>query len=332
MGKNIIGITGGSGYIGSSLAKHFAKFFEVKLVDVKSPVQSFQGNVNFQKCDVRDYDEVRKSLKDVDLVIHTSIIQIPAINEQKKFGYEVNINGTENVCKAVEENEKTKGLILCGSWHTIGEKELKGIINEQFGFRPDMVEDRARLYALSKIAQESIVRFYDEMTTKIYGIIRMGTVIGEGMPEKTAANIFIENGIKGKPLTPYRNSMYRPMLYVDIDDICKVYRHFAEKIIKNEIKKNGNSMSDIFNVYYPEPVTILELAQITKEAIINYSNGKIQPEIKIVETGQPSIFEEKDKTLIQVDAKKVLEFFNIKQLKSPKQSIETLVKKKLSTT
>jgi len=50
---------------------------------------------------------------------------------------------------------------------------------------------------LAKIAQESIVRFYDEMSEKVFGIVRMGTVLGEGMPEKTAANIFITNGLRG---------------------------------------------------------------------------------------------------------------------------------------
>jgi hypothetical protein len=55
------------------------------------------------------------------------------------------------------------------------------------------------------------------MTPKIFGIIRMGPVLGEGMPEKTAANIFIENGVAGKPLTPFKNSMYRPMSYADIN-------------------------------------------------------------------------------------------------------------------
>lgn len=107
----------------------------------------------------------------MDLVIHTSIVQIPLINEEKRLGYEVNIVGTQNVCRAVEENARIKGMILTGSWHTIGERGLRGIIDEEFGFRPDKVEDRARLYALSKIAQECIVRFYDEMSDKIYGII-----------------------------------------------------------------------------------------------------------------------------------------------------------------
>lgn len=325
-----IGITGGTGYVGSSLTSRMSNSFEIKLLDIKEPKEKLPSNVTFQKCDVRNYEEVKQAVDSVDLMIHTSIIQIPAINEQKKLGYEVNIEGTQNVCKAVAESKKAKGLILSGSWHTIGEKELKGVINEEFGFRPDKVEDRARLYALAKMAQESVVRFYDEMTEKIFGIIRMGTVLGEGMPEKTAANIFIENGVAGKPLTPYKNSMYRPMLYVDIDDICKAYEIFARKIIDGNLKKDGNSMAHIFNVYYPEPITIIQLAEITKEILTEESNGKINPEIKIVETGQPSVFKEDDKNQIEVDTNKALKFLEIEKLKSPKESMEQLVKSRLS--
>lgn len=59
------------------------------------------------------------------------------------------------------------------------------------------------------------------MSDKIYGIIRMGTVLGVGMPERPATNIFITRGLRGEPITPYKHSMYRPMLYVDIEDVCK---------------------------------------------------------------------------------------------------------------
>jgi nucleoside-diphosphate-sugar epimerase len=328
--RETIGITGGAGYIGSSLAKRITKSFDVKLIDIRVPKGNLQKNVCFQQCDVRNYEEVKKAVDDVDLVIHTSITQIPEINEQKKLAYEVNVIGTQNVCKAVEESKKAKGLILSGSWHSIGERELKGVINEETGFRPDKVEERARLYVLAKMAQSAIVRFYDEMTPKIFGIIRMGTVLGEGMPEKTAANIFIENGIAGKLLTPFKNSMYRPMLYADINDICQAYEKFAEKILKNCVKKGGNSMEHIFNVYYPEPITIIELAQISKEAIIKESNGKIHPEINIVNTGKPSMFGEKDKSLIKVDTRKALEFLEIERFKSPRESINELVKSRLN--
>jgi nucleoside-diphosphate-sugar epimerase len=324
-----VAITGGAGYIGSSLADKLSDSFSITLLDVRPPNGPLPKNVSFQLCDITKYDQVKKAVENVNLVIHTAIIQIPTINEQKRLGYEVNITGTQNVCRAVYESERVKGLILSGSWHTIGEKELSGVINEEFGFRPDKVEDRARLYALSKMAQESIVRFYDEMTEKVFGIIRMGTVLGEGMPEKTAANIFIEKGLGGKPLTPFKQSMYRPMLYVDINDICEAYKKFAIKILNNDIVKNGNSVAHIVNVYYQDPVTILELAEITKEAFIKYSNGKITPKIDIIDNGQPSVFNKEDKNQIKVDAKKALDFLGIEKLKSPRESMEEMVKSKL---
>ncbi|MDG2302616.1 MAG: hypothetical protein P8L87_03885, partial [Gammaproteobacteria bacterium] len=86
----------------------------------------------------------------------------------------------------------------------------KGTLSEDIGYRPDMVEDRARLYALSKTIQECLVRFYDEKTDdKIFGALKIGTVLGEGMPKGTAANLFIEKAISGEKLTPYKSTKDR---------------------------------------------------------------------------------------------------------------------------
>jgi len=216
---------------------------------------------------------------------------------------------------------------LAGSWHTIGERELTGVLDEEFGFRPDKVEDRARLYALSKMAQEAIVRFYDEMSEKVYGIIRMGTVLGEGMPEKTAANIFITRGLPGKSITPYKHSMHRPMLYVDIEDVCKAYERFARKIINGEFEKTGNSLSHIVNVYYPKPITIMELAKIVAEAIVKCTNGKMKPQIEIIDQGKPLLYNEEDKIKIRVDVTKAQKMLGLEKLTSPKESIEKIIKK-----
>jgi len=324
-----IGIVGGSGYVGYSLAKHLSDNFVVKVLDVRQPPEIME-KIHYAFCDVRSLEEVRKSLEDVDFVIHTAIIQIPLINEQKRLGYEVNILGTQNVCKVVDENPRIKGMILASSWHTIGESGLEGVIDEEFGFRPDRVEERARLYALSKIAQESIVRFYDEMSEKIFGIIRMGTVLGDRMPEKTAANIFIERALRGETITPYKHSMYRPMLYVDIEDVCQAYERFTTKILNGEVKKGGNSLAHIVNVYYPSPITILELAQMVQKTVIKLTNGAIQPKVEIVDTGQKPLFREDDKNRVKVNIKKAIDFLGLSRLKSPEESIEEIVKKRLA--
>ena len=63
MRRYLIGITGGSGYIGSSLAKHLAGSFDVRLLDVRVPEQSFSEAVSFQRCDVRNYEEVKKAFQ-----------------------------------------------------------------------------------------------------------------------------------------------------------------------------------------------------------------------------------------------------------------------------
>jgi UDP-glucose 4-epimerase len=325
LNRPVIGITGGAGYIGSSLARYFAHFSEVQILDIKAPREKFEAHVKFRQCDVRNYEEVKKALENANVVIHACIVQIPIINERKKLGYEVNLLGTQNVCKAVDENKRTKGLILAGSWHTIGERGLEGFIDEEFGFRPDKVEERARLYALAKIGQESIVRFYDEMSKKVFGIIRMGTVLGEGMPKTTAANIFIENGLAGKPLTPYRHSMFRPMLYVDINDICKAYGNFARRILKGRIRKKSNSLANIYNVFYPRPFTILELAESIKGTIAEFSGGKLCPNIQIVDSDQPNLFHEDDKELIVVDVKKALNQLGLRYLTNPKKSLAKII-------
>jgi len=312
--KQRIGIVGGSGYIGYSLSRHLSTRYKIKCLDIIKPRELLNGDLEFMHCDIRNPEEVKRGLKDVDLVIHSAIVQIPLINEEKRLGYEVNILGTQNICEAVFGNAKIKGMILAGSWHTMGEKELSGIIDEEFGFRPDKIENRARLYALSKIVQEVIVRFYDEMSDRIYGVIRLGTVLGEGMPQKTAANIFIERGLKGESITPYKHSMYRLMLYVDISDVCRSFE---------------NSLANIVNVFYPEPITIIELAETVRDEIVKITNSRINPKIEILDLGMPQMFTEEDKKQLKVNVDKMKRLLGIEQLKSPEQSIKELIRLKV---
>jgi len=324
----LISITGGSGFIGSSIAKHLAnKGFRVRIIDIKDPNIHF-SNIEFVKCDIGNGNTLEKAIAGSEAVIHSAVIQIPVINEKKRLAYDVNIKGLQNVCEAVNRLEKVKGLILTGSWHVFGERGLNGSLDESYGYRPDKIEDRARLYAISKIVQESVVRLYDEMSKKIFAIIRMGTVLGEGMPEKTAANLFIERGLKGLPITPYKHSMHRPMLYVDIRDVCRAFESFANKILNGEVAIENNSLHHIVNVVYPEPVTIIELAEMVKAAITQLTDGKVCPQIEIVDKGSPSLFSQCDKNKFKVDVDKAVKYLGLKRFISPEESIEYIARRR----
>lgn len=308
-----------------------SKTFAVKIVDRIPPRGTKHNNVEYEQSNIGNYDEVQRALSDVDLVIHTAIVQIPQINEQRRLGYEVNFLGTQNVCKVVDQTSSIKGMLLAGTWHVFGEKELNGTIDETFGFRPDKVEERAHLYALSKIAQEVIVRYYDEMSEKVYGVIRMGTVLGRGMPGKTAANIFISNGVRGEPLTPFRHSMYRPMLYVDISDVCKAFKAYATKILHGEIDKGENGLAHVVNLCWPKPVTILGLAHIVRDVITQLTLGKTKPRIEIVDEGKPILFKAADKQRLKVNIRRARHLLGIDRLSSPQNSIRGIVKEALDT-
>lgn len=327
-----IGIVGGSGYIGSSLAEYLSKTYRVRILD-KSPFprEIKAGSIEHQFCNILKRKEVKQGFRDVNVVIHAAIVQIPRINEQKKLGYEVNLLGTHNVCKAVNEIPSIKGMILTGTWHVFGEKRLEGTIDEAFGFRPDKVEDRAYLYALSKIAQEIIVRYYDKMSSKIYGSIRLGTVLGEGMPEKTAANIFITKGLKGEPITPYKHTMHRPMLYVDINDVCRAFEAYIKGILSGEVEKGKDSISNIVNLCWPSPITIIELANIVREAIMELTKGKVRPKIEVTDKKLPLLHTSGDAKKVQVDIARLERFLGIKELKNPRESIRRIIRERLSS-
>ena len=319
-------IVGGSGFVGSSLALHFSRKHEVVVLDVKPVPRKLEGRVPYFNCDVRNFEELSKFVSDVDLVVHAAVVQIPLINQRPELGFEVNFSGTINVCRAVEASERCKGMILTGSWHVFGERELQGVIDEGFGFRPDKVEDRARRYALSKIAQEVIVRYFNEMSEKAYGVVRLGTVLGEGMPGETAASIFIERGIKEGVITPYKHSMYRPMLYVDVKDVCTVFEKYADLLLSEGFEDKRKS---VVNLFYPEPVTIIELAEIVRECIIELSGGKIRPRVEIVDKGLPVLYEKEDKERMQPKVDRLKDVLGVEELTHPKDSIRSIVARKL---
>ena len=312
------------------MARWLSDSYNVRVLDINKS-RKVGNSIEFIKCDITDRKALMKAVEGSDLLVHTAIVQIPQINSDKRLGYLVNVLGTQNVCETVRESSSLRGMLLTGSWHTIGEREISGVVDERFGFRPDMVEDRARTYALSKIAQETIVRLFDEESQdKVYGIIRIGTTLGENMPSGTAADVFIDQALKGEPLTPYDHSMHRPMLYVSVRDVCRAFESYARRILDGTIAKSGNSLAEIVNVYYPEPMTILELAEAVRDSVATCTAGRVKPEIRIVSTGQRSHFTADDKRHIRVDGAKARTFLELDGLTDPREAIEKIVRQRLA--
>jgi UDP-glucose 4-epimerase len=301
-----IGVVGGSGFIGNSIARFLSKEHKVRIIDINTI--KTEGNLTFKKCDVLDQKSLENSLKGCDVVIDTHIIQIPRINEIKELAFNINVNGTKNVCEFCRKNDSK--LILTGSWHVYGEPPFeKTLIDEEYGYHPEKVSERAKFYVINKIMQEMWVRSYSEIYGIKAGILRLSTVLGQGMPEKTAANIFINQALKNEDITPFRDTRHRPMLYVDVKDVTEAIRRLIQIL---------NSKCEIMHIAYPEPVTILELSEMVKKL----SNSKSK--IKVVNNVE-DIFKPEDKKYCHMDLTRLKTKLKIEKLISVEDSLKRII-------
>lgn len=323
MMNHSVAIVGGGGFVGTYLARYLSDRFRVVVLDVKKPHDTA---IDFEQCDIRDQRQLVDRLGGFEVVVNTAVIQLPEINEKKRLGYEVNVQGVQNICNAIESISSIKGLIHTGSWHVFGETEIRGILDENFGFRPDKTEERAKLYALCKIAQESIIRIVADASGKHYGVVRLGTVLGEGMPKLTAANQFIEKALRGEPITPYKHTLHRTMLYVDIQDVCKAVTAFCEIMINNNMRETA---AKVLNLVSPYPITIIELAEIVQKRVTELTNGRLKPRIEIIDKGINQLYSAEDKGAFKVDISRVREFLGLEELIHPLESVDRIIRTRL---
>lgn len=119
------------------------------------------------------------------------------------------------------------------------------------------------------------------------------------------------------------------MLYVDVRDVYKAFEIYALNILRGEVRKGENSLAHIVNVYYPRSITILDLAEIVKKAIIKCTDGKLKPKVEILDKGVPILFDEDDKNRIRVDIEKAKRLLRLEKLRSPEESLMEIIKLQL---
>ena len=112
-------ITGGAGYVGTSLIpqllnkKYNVHVFDSLLFGGDQILPFFRNPLfSFTRGDIRDLSAVEKVSKDADIIIHlAAIVGFPACRKDPDLAKSVNVDGTENIIKATNNNQ----LIIYGS-------------------------------------------------------------------------------------------------------------------------------------------------------------------------------------------------------------------------
>ncbi|MFX0012563.1 MAG: NAD-dependent epimerase/dehydratase family protein [Candidatus Hermodarchaeota archaeon] len=86
--------------------------------------------------DLRNYEDVEKSMENVDAVIHLGAIIPPLSSKNPKMAYEVNVGGTSNIIEAIETKSPDAHLIYPSSFTIYGIRHENPIISLEDPFNP----------------------------------------------------------------------------------------------------------------------------------------------------------------------------------------------------
>ncbi|WP_017731826.1 NAD-dependent epimerase/dehydratase family protein [Nafulsella turpanensis] len=173
-------VTGGAGYIGTSLIQALVKDEQVSEVIIydnlsRTNFNLFLGRpypegqkIRFVQGDLLDSRKLKKNLEGVSVVYHLAAkVSTPFANTDGHMHEQVNHWGTAELVYAVEDSEVEK-LIYTSSSSVYGSS--KALINEQDQPNPKT------LYGISKLrGEEHVLRLKDRLKTYV---IRLGNVFG----------------------------------------------------------------------------------------------------------------------------------------------------------
>ncbi len=243
-------ITGGAGYLGSTLAEHLLdNGYAVTVLDnllykQLSLLHLFKrANFRFIKADVRETELLHKEIAKHDFVIPlAAIVGMPACQANPELAVDVNFNQIKNI---VDKLGLYQGLILPNTNSQYGSSDE--IITEESPFKP------LSLYAETKCDAENYV------LQKNNGVIlRLATVFGASprMRQDLLVNDFVYKALVDGYIVLFESHFKRN--YIHVQDIAKTFRF----MIENYSKCN----TQVYNVGLSSAnLTKLELATKIKE-------------------------------------------------------------------
>ena len=254
-------VTGGAGFVGSNLVKLLVEEgHKIIVIDnlhkgKKDNLASVINKIEFQKIDIRDYESMRKVLKNIDGVFHQAALTVVQDSFSRPEEYfDVNVRGTENVFKLASEN---KFKVVYASSSSVYGHKLETPITEDAEKKP------INPYGETKLEAEHLVEKYSKLNTEIIGL-RYFNIFGKGQTLEYAGVItkFLDRINEGKsPIIFGNGSQIRDFIHVS--DVTKA----------NLMAMNSNSSNLIVNIGTGNTISILELANM----MINASGLKIEP-------------------------------------------------------
>jgi len=245
-------ITGGAGFIPSSLAEKLLTFTDHRLVLVDNMLTGKRQNIpvhpncNFIKCDVNNFRDIAAVMTayKFDYVFHfAAVVGVKRTLENPVLVLQ-DIDGIKNILE-LSKNTGVKRVFYSSSSEVYGEP----VVLPQHEYTTPL---NSRLpYAVVKNLGEAYCRSYYQEYRLDYTIFRFFNTYGPKQSEDFVMAKFISAALKNEDITVYGNGLQsRTFCYID-DNIDACLATFFDDNYKN----------DIYNIGSDKIITIKELAE-----------------------------------------------------------------------
>ena len=219
-GKRIL-LTGGAGFIGSTLAARLVEHNEIVIFDnfhrdaLAASAVVAHPNLRTIVGDILDPNAVRRAIDGCDMVVHLAAIAgVDTVLRMPVTTMHVNIIGTFNVLEAARERAAIARFIDFSTSEVFGVYAYK--VTEGNVTSLGAVGEARWTYAVSKLATEHMAHNYH----KQYGLpavsIRPFNIYGPGQVGEGAIHRFIVQALKGEDITIHNDgAQIRAWCYID---------------------------------------------------------------------------------------------------------------------
>ena len=219
--KKRIVITGGAGFIGSTLAGRLAELNEIILFDnlARNTLQhtslSQHRNVTLVQGDILDYNATRRAMEGAQIVVHAAAIAgIDTVLKSPVRTMEVNMIGTANVLRAAKDAKVLDRVIEFSTSEVFGSMAYR--VTEDNHAVAGSAGEARWVYAVSKLAGEHLAHAYFREFGLPTVTLRPFNIYGPGQTGEGAIQIFIRRALRNEPIAIYGDgTQIRAWCYVD---------------------------------------------------------------------------------------------------------------------
>ena len=245
-------ITGIAGFLGSHLAKRLLKLgHSVSGNDnlILGEIENLPPNINIDKTDCCDYDQMVKNLKNFDIVYHCAATAHEGLSVFSPNFITKNIYQASVAVITASIVNNVKKFIFCSSMARYG--------NQKTPYTESMTPKPEDPYGIAKVAAEDTLKLLSEVHGMNYNIAVPHNIVGPNQkyddPFRNVMSIFINRNLQGKPSIIYGDGL-QERCFSYIDDVIYCLEKLAlDKGINKEIINIGPD---------EETTTVLELSKM----------------------------------------------------------------------